>query len=267
MRDKSREEGTSPNPIRRCKLAEMSSPNIGYLLRTMKTIILPMGSLEGNGPHLPVSQDLLVAEEISRRLSERTGIPVAPTIPWGTANPYTKFPGTVSLKGQILAEVVKDICRSYKRHGANKFLILNMHVNNIWPVNLAIDELKVEGIYGVQVIWWSLVAKLCMDIAGKEDLPMGHGGEIVTSVILAIRPDLVDMSKAVRELPKRSFQLEHAKDLPAVYAFDDHSKITRSGITGNPLKASKEKGEEVIERCLQFLVSLSEDLKSRRLDS
>lgn len=251
--------------MRKVKLIEMSSPETAEQFREIDTVILPCASVESQGPHMPVSQDIIVAEEVARRVGERTGIAVAPTIPYGTSDAILDFAGTVSVRSHILTEFIKDICRSYHRQGANKFLMLNTHYYNTWPINIAIDELRGEGIFAVQVGWWELAQKLCSSVAESDFYPFGHAAEIPTSVVMSIRPDLVHLSKAKREAPSNSFQLRHIGEVPAVYAFDDYSKIAKNGMYGDPRKATKEKGEKVLNRCVEHLVSLAEELKAMNL--
>lgn len=244
-------------------LAEMTSAEIATLFKEIDTVIIPVGAIEGNGPHLPVSQDMIVAEEIAKRLGEKTGVPVTPTLPYGNSALLMGYPGTVTIRSNVLAEMLKDICRSYAKHGIKKFLILSPHLGNVWPCNIAIDELRDEGLLVVQADWWRLMGRLCSDMAEAEGYPLGHGSELVTSVVMALRPDLVDLSKAVKEAVE-SFHLNyHYAYYPAVFTFPDYSKITKSGIVGDPSKASKEKGERIIERCMTVLVKLVEDLKKQ----
>lgn len=248
--------------MRNVKLIDMSSPETARLFRENDTVILPCASLESQGPHMPVSQDLIVSEEVARRIGEKTGTAVAPAIPYGTSEAILDFAGTVSVRSHILAEFIKDICRSYHRQGANKFLMINTHYYNAWPINIAIDEIRSEGMFGVQIMFWEMAEKLCSDVAESDFYPFGHAGEITTSVVMSIRPDLVDMSKAKKVTPGASFQLRHIKEAPAVYAFDDYSKFAKGGMYGDPRKASRKKGEIVLGRCVENMARIVEELKA-----
>ncbi|MFI5421957.1 MAG: creatininase family protein [Nitrososphaerales archaeon] len=244
------------------RLVELSSPEIRDAIERSNTLILPVGSIECNGPHLPVSQDCLVAEDIAGRLGQRTATLVAPTIPWGVADALMGFPGTISIGNRTLTDLVKDICRSYQRHGIKKVFILNAHIYNIWPINVAIEELRADGLYAIQAVWWSVVERLCNDMTKTKNNPHGHGSEVSTSVVMAIRGDLVDLSKAVEEKPIQGFELSHENDYPSVYAFDDYIQITRNGILGDPTLASKDEGEKIIQKSLEYLERILNDLKS-----
>ena len=88
----------------------------------------------------------------------------------------------------------------------------------------------------------------------------GHGGEVSTSVVMAVRDDLVDLSKVKREKFTKGFEKDHEKDFPSVYAFDDYAKLSPNGIIGDPSHATKQEGEKIIERCLPYLEGILRDL-------
>lgn len=247
------------------KLHDMTTPETEEQLLRVDTVIVPCGSMECQGPHMPVSQDVIVAEEVSRRVGEATGIAVAPVIPFGTCDPIMGFSGTVSIRNDVLVEFYKDVCRSYHRHGAKKFLLLNTHYYNAWPVNIVIDEIRKEGMYGIQVDWWRLLFKHSGDVSESHFYPFGHASELTTSVVMSIRPDLVDLSKAKKEGPLKSFQIEHYPDVPAVYAFDDYTKITKNGWYGDPRKATKEKGRKLVNLGVKQVVRIANELKAMKV--
>jgi creatinine amidohydrolase len=249
----------------RTRLIDMTSPETAERFHLVDTLILPCASVETQGPHMPVSQDIIVGEEVARRVGEKTGAAVAPTIPYGTSSAILDFAGTVSIRSNILGEFYKDVCRSYHRQGVNKFLLLNTHYYNTWPINITIDELRNEGMFAIGANFWELAERLCKDVAESDYYPFGHAGEITTSVVMSIRPDLVDLSKARKEAPTESFQLKHIKEVPSVYAFDDYKKIAQKGMYGDPRKATTEKGEIVLKRCVESLASLIEELKAMDL--
>ena len=252
--------------MKKTRLIEMTSPETAERFREVDVVILPCASVETQGPHMPVSQDIIVGEEVARRVGEATGAAVAPTIPYGTSEAIIDFAGTVSVRSSVLCELYKDVCRSYHRQGANKFLLLNTHYYNTWPINITIDELRSEGMFAVGANFWELAERLCRDVAESDYYPFGHAGEITTSVVMSIRPDLVDLKKARKEAPENSFQLKHIKEAPSVYAFDDYKKIAKKGMYGDPRKATREKGEIVLKRCVDWLASLVDELKDMNLE-
>src|SRR5579864_7203434 len=93
-----------PNSMR---ITDLSSEEIRKIIQGSDTLILPIGSIESNGPHMPVSQDFLVADEIANRLGQLSQTLVAPTIPWGVADALMSFPGTVSIRSRVLTDLVE----------------------------------------------------------------------------------------------------------------------------------------------------------------
>ena len=242
-------------------IAEMTWPELQEVARKKKMVIIPFGSHENNGPHLPLSLDSVVAYEIALRLARAVEIPVAPLIPWGNSYQFARYPGTIIIRCEILGELLKDILRSLGKHGFQKFLLLTPHVGNIWPANMAGEELRKEGLFAVTVDWWRLQNRICADLGETKTLPSGHASELATSLLLALRPDLVRLDQITREVPTDPFYVKYSSASPAVYLYHDAKQLSASGLFGDPSRATKEKGEEIMKRCLPYLVELCLDFQ------
>ncbi len=242
-------------------ISEMTWPELKKVAEDKGMAILPFGTNENNGPHLPLSLDSIVAHEISLRLSKETGIPVAPLIPWGNSPQFARYPGTIVIRCEILTELIKDILRSLGRHGFKKFMILTPHLSNLWPINIACQTLRREGLFTVTVDWWRLQNKLCADLAETKSFPLGHGSELGTSILWALRPDLVRLDQMKKEIPTDPFFLKYSPAYPMVFMYNDMKQLSETGLMGDPTKASKEKGEEIIKRCIPYLVELCKDFQ------
>ncbi|MBI5968911.1 MAG: creatininase family protein [Deltaproteobacteria bacterium] len=248
-------------------ISEMTWPELEQVAEEKETVILPAGSNENNGPHLPLSLDSIVAYEISLRLAKETGLPVAPLIPWGNSSLFTRYPGTIVIRSEILSELVKDICRSLGRHGFKRFLILTPHLPNIWAFNIAGETLRRECYLVITVDWWRLQNKLCADLAEGKSFPMGHASELATSLLWALRPDLIRLDQMRAETPSNPFYLKHSADYPVLFMYNDMKQLSECGVIGDPTKASKEKGEEIIKRCMKYLIELCQDFQKAGLAS
>jgi creatinine amidohydrolase len=246
--------------MKNVELRAMSWVDVKELLKETDMVILPVGTIENNGPHLPLSNDGIVAEGVANRLAEETGIPVAPMIPWGESRVQMGFPGTITIRADVLAELVRDIALSLKRHGFRRILAISPHAPNQAVLGSIGQELREEGILFVIVDFWNLLRKFCMELAETKDLPTSHGSELFASTVMAFRPEWVDMSKAVKEMPGEIFERKYYTDGAIVTTFPDWKKVSKSGITGDPIKASKEKGEEIVKRCMPYLVKLVKDM-------
>jgi creatinine amidohydrolase len=246
-------------------ISEMTWPELKRVAEEKGTVIIPSGTNENNGPHLPLSLDSIVAHEMSIRLSQETGIPVAPLIPWGNSSLFGRYPGTIVIRSEILMELIKDICRSLGRHGFKRFLILTPHLPNIWPINIAGEAMRREGYLVLTVDWWRLQNKLCADLTEGKSFPMGHASELATSLLLALRPDLVLLDEMKGESPSNPFYLKYSGAYPMLFMYNDMKQLSESGVVGDPRKASREKGEEIIRRCMEYLVELCRDFQRAEL--
>ena len=242
-------------------ISEMTWPELKEVAAKKDMAIIPFGTNENNGPHLPLSLDSIVAYEISLRLAKETGIPVAPLIPWGNSHQFAKYPGTIVIRSEILVELLKDICRSLGRHGFKRFLVLNPHLPNLWASNIAGEALKRDGYLLATVDWWRLQNKLCADLAEGKTFPLGHASELATSLLWALRPDLVRLDQMKVESPSDPFYLKYGSQYPVLFLYQDMKPLSPSGLVGDPTKASREKGEKIIERCIKYLVELCQDLQ------
>ena len=251
--------------MRKNLIAEMTWEDIREIVQTKDMVIIPAGSIENNGPHLPLSLDLIVADEVARLLSAKTSIPMAPAFPWGNSSLFSRFPGTIVIRSETLIELVKDIIRSLGKHGFRRFLILTPHLPNIWSFNIAGEALIKEGYLVITIDWWRLQNMLCADLAEGKLLPMGHASELATSLLWALRPDLIRLEKIQAEAPSNSFYLKYSPQYPVLFMNHDMKKLSDCGVIGNPSKASIEKGEEIIKRCLKYLVEFCDDFQKVEL--
>ena len=218
------------------------------------TVILPTGSIEQHGPHLPVFTDTLivthVAREAARLATARLGVPgapapvlVAPTVHTGVSHHHLPFAGTMSLPATTYVDLVSDLVRCLAGHGVARVLILNGHGGNEHPNGTAMQRLVHDE--GVPIVvasasYWTL-GREAMTAIGTYDrfahVP-GHAGDFETSVVLALRPDLVDLD--ARREPLAPLQgLAHAAR-PGNFA-------RAGGTTDNAAMADTAFGRQVLD--------------------
>jgi creatinine amidohydrolase len=246
-------------------ISEMTWPAFEKIAKEKNTVIIPFGTNENNGPHLPLSLDAIVAFEISLKLADACNIPVAPLIPWGNSSLFARYPGTIVIRSEVLIELIKDVCRSLGRHGFDRFIFLTPHLPNIWSLNIAAETLRNEGCLVITVDWWRLQNKLCADLTEGKSFPMGHASELATSLLLALRPDLVHLAQMQEESPKNPFYLKYSAAYPMLFMYNDMKQLSESGVVGDPGKANREKGEEIIKRCMAYLIELCQDFEQAEL--
>ncbi|MBW2412047.1 MAG: creatininase family protein [Deltaproteobacteria bacterium] len=229
--------------------------------------LLPVGSIEQHGPHLPLDTDAFDANHLALRIAEACSQPkplVLPGISYGVAYHHEDFKGTVSISNDTLSRLVYDIGISISRSGIKKLVIINGHGGNSPALN-----------YAAQMINRDAHIFVCVDTGETSDVDVYslvetpndvHAGEIETSAALAVRPHLVNMDLARREVPEFSSRYLDFTSKRGVSWYAYTRRISQSGVMGDPTKASIEKGNKIWEMMITHLVALIEDLKSMTLD-
>ena len=239
-----------------------------------RVAVLPVATYEDHGPHLPVDVDVLLCSEICDRAVAR--IPseavMAPPVTHGYSPHHMDFHGTLTIDWDVFIKYVKNVCCSLVHHGFKRILIVNGHGSNTSPLDLAarLTIIEYEGkILCGSVNHWGLRTVKALGKTLRESTHGGtsHGGEFETSLYLALRPDLVEMDKAVDERSplSNSFQSDllaggHPEGSSASL-IPYWSTKTATGIMGDATKATKEKGEKFLEAAIEGLVEMVRELK------
>ena len=219
--------------------------------------IVPLGALEVYGPHLPMGSDGLVALEMSRRLAERTGALMTPLVPVGCSQSLMSFPATLSVESDALKAYLRGICQSLASHGIKRILFVNGHAGNVTLVGELSRELGAQGIKCAQVDWWVAVAKAAPNVTDTPS-PHSHAGEACTSVLLAVRPDLVDQGRITKEDARRGLMGKYPEVIQYGRSFRE---ISTSGMTGDATTATKEKGEAMVALVLARVEAFLQEWK------
>lgn len=243
------------------RFEEFSWPEIRDAVAQNRVAVLPVGTVEQHGPHLPLVTDVLTAAEMSRRAVER--IPeqaiVLPPVYYSFNEHHMDFPGTIAIQGETVIRYVTDIGLSLARHGFRKVLLVNGHGSNVPFLDISARNItnQTEAICAM-VSWWSLVPKSVMSKLRESEYPggMAHGCELETSVLLYLRPDLVQFEKAERDIRFKSsefFYWDLERPSPVVFQ-EWFSRYSKTGTVGDPTKATKAKGEEFVNAVVDRLV-------------
>lgn len=251
----------------RFNLQEKSWKTVEDELRVSDTVIVPLGALEAHGPHNPVGCCYLLAEAASRDVGGSAGISVTPIIPFGVSDAYKNFPGTVTVSSESLYSYVNDVCQSLIRSGFRKIVFFSAHGGNNLPVlrELSTKLRETHGVLFAVLHLWGLVQRLAPPDAVESGLRLGHGGDPTTSVMLHLFPELVDMSKAewgpLRQpmdgFETTSYGAHVFKGVPlSIPLFAE--EVSKSGVMGDPTKASKEKGKRLYDKLIEYLVAFIE---------
>jgi creatinine amidohydrolase len=216
-------------------------------------VIVPIGSTEQHGPHLPVDTDIRSSSEIARRAAERvTEFPVliAPPV-WSGYSPHQMhFPGTITLRADVFIELLVDVGTSIAQHGFRKILFLNGHGGNRGLVLTATMKLSEAGVEVAAATYWDMITEEINQIRSGPVGSTGHSCELETSTQLAIQPENVDMSQAVGQLrTKRSrfFSNDMVEAHRVFFSPKASRTVVTNGVAGDPQYASAAEGEGFLE--------------------
>lgn len=237
-------------------LAELSGPAAGAALARDSVVVVPTGAIEHHGPHLPLSTDLIVADAVARSAVERAharGVDVwhLPALAYTKSDEHHWAPGTVWLSWETMMATVVDIGRSVAATPCRRLAFFNGHGGNSALLQVASRELRRR--FGLQT--FLLHASMPADQGGVsvgDELGMGvHGGAKETSLLLHLRPDLVDMSLAERSVPEHLAEYRYVgfgKPVSFGWLSDDFGS---GGVIGDPTAASAEAGATLLEGAVE----------------
>jgi creatinine amidohydrolase len=173
------------------ELEALTAPALRRLIdRGVTTVIVPFGSIEQHGGHLPLGTDALLADLIGREVAHRLGAVLAPTVRVGYAEQHAHVVGTLTLGAGTLTETAVEIGEALGKHGFRVIALVSTHGGNATPLVTAVERLN-QILHG---------AAACAPAGDVGPHPGSHSGEWLTSVMLALRPELVTVQAADRNL-------------------------------------------------------------------
>jgi creatinine amidohydrolase len=205
-------------------------------LKRIRRAIIPVGSLEQHGAHLPLSTDSIIAEYFARTVAEKIGAFVMPVFSYGVSFEHKPM-FNVSLRNSTLSTMICDACTSLAEMRIRHIIVVNGHHGNTGALQYISQELhnKIARNVNVHAIhYWQMMRR-----------DFDHAGEVETSLVLAIAPELVHMNRAMpnsKKLSKSRAAYSSITNVPGSFP-----KITGNGVWGNPRKATAAKGENLIK--------------------
>lgn len=166
-------------------LARMNCKDVEAYLKTSDTVLIPVGSLENHGLHMPLGTDIMIPNRIAERIDKKSDILIAPSVNYGATDALSGFPGTVSIGTEVLIALLRSVCDQLFRYGFRHFLILNGHGGNTAAIQEVGMHLYRKGAYLANLNWWLMAGEINKEWAG------GHGGGEETAAIMAIDPALI----------------------------------------------------------------------------
>jgi creatinine amidohydrolase len=218
-------------------------------------VVLPIGSTEQHGPHLPLGNDALQVREMARRIVvklDEMGIKAVagPLLPFGIAPYHLPFPGTISLQPATFQAVLMDVCNSLYRHGLRKFAFPLGHGGNLAGMQMVAQQFVDENDDAqVVVLNWLQLAIRHYDEILTSDKNEGHAGEGETSRLMTLHPELIQMERARVYYSEKADEAE-SEDHPLhgggiFKPVRDWREAATFGSVGNPNLAKEETGEKL----------------------
>ncbi len=260
--------GEKGNPL---VLQEMSWVDVQEYLKTSDMVIIPIGATEQHGPHMPLGTDFYEATEMSKLISSRTGVLVAPVLLAGYSVYHSGFPGTLSLKPETMERVLFETAEMLMKYGFRRFMFFNYHGGNRIVESKVIHKIN----HTTEAIAVRIGIFASFQERGEEPAPLDyHAGIGETSIMLYLKPDLVKMERAQKPgmtLTTKILELQElGKENPgmmdvmgALMGVPVETKkggasheLSSNGIwtLGDPKTATKERGEKNVNRMVENAV-------------
>lgn len=247
---------------------ELSWPEVENLVQEIDTVMLPIGSTEQHGRHLPLGVDVFIPMGIAERVSVQTGVPILPPIWYVPSAWHQNFPGSIHVSAETVIRQIVEICSSVRKYGIKHIIGINGHTGGCdSTLVVAADQVLAK----TDARFW--IASV-VDIAYHEiievcDSPvLGHADEIETAKMMAVRPDLVHIEgvKPNNRQPKSAFLSVNYRPSPAKILYrmnqEDWQTIAPEGYIGDPSAATPEKGEKMIKSAADNISKFIMELKN-----
>ena len=215
------------------------------------TVIVPFGSPEQQGRHMPLGTDAVLGDEFGWALADRMGAFLAPTVRFGCSEHHLSFAGTISLSDETFKRIAIDVTASLSRHGFRRIVLLPTHGGNFKPLADALAEIK--PVENVKIIAFTDLEAL-VNTAFKSSNASGvnpaqsgaHSGEWETSLMLALRPEQVKMDQAAAGFVGPLSEIMEK-------VFDGIQALDENGVLGDPRPATAAAGEQYFEEIIEAL--------------
>lgn len=243
-------------------------PELGEVSKKQPVVVLPIGSVEDHGMHLPLDTDNFLIWSICEAAAQRAAgdILLMPLIAYGFETHHMDFPGTIDVKSEHLLNFVLDVTKSVAHHGFKRILIADGHGSNMPILDLAAREtiLETDSLCGA-FIWPSLAAKRIAEIRESGRGGMAHACELETSVYLYLDSKRVRLEKVQKEvgMPASEFIWMDLLEPSPVLLMDQWSRFTESAVSGDPTLATAKKGGIIFNAVVEAFVRLAHEFKTR----
>lgn len=269
----------------RNNLLEVAPVDLDEWLERTDTVLIPIGSCEKHGDHVPLGTDSYITIETVERAAEKADVPYTPLLPFGYSPHHMGEQyqedgdyvtgGTVTLRGETLRAMIQDIGRSLIFHGFDKLVFVSQHGSNTKVIDEALRELRYDT--ECFTCWYKTPTERTIDVVedivegGSDETPGWHAGEMETAMVMAHDEDLVKMDRANEDsahapewlsdefskhdgMPQVEFKGSENIWIPM-----EHHEYSDTATIGNPFRASVEEGESILERNSSHLAAFANE--------
>jgi creatinine amidohydrolase len=227
------------------RFIELSQPEIQAALQRNPLVLVPLGSVEQHGPHLPTGTDYYASEGIAEAVAERLDGLVLPFSPIGVTPMHMPYAGTLSVSADLFQRLLVEVVSSAAAHGARQVALINWHEGNIPAIALAAETLHRQ--YGCSVV----VVQACYvaeELFGEAYGGLTHGGRIEALAVLGVHPDLAHLERVENSSdPIQGARVDHLRRTRAYQpVLRDIRSIAPTGWYGDPRGATVEQARELM---------------------
>jgi len=250
---------------------ELTSPEVGALDRDRTVVVLPLGSVEQHGNHMPLGTDTILAQAVSLAAAGALDDVIVLPPPWyGFSAHHMRFPGSITLSAETLMAVAGDIVAAVVKHGFRRILIVNGHGGNNGVIDVLASSLghKHYGVARIAALTYFALAR--EEIAAlRQSAPggMGHACEFETAMMEAVRPELVHMDRATTLYPDpgSSYLTTDLLGGSAIRVYHDFGDLSPTGVLGDPSLATPEAGAKFLAATIAALKAFIEDFRGWKI--
>jgi creatinine amidohydrolase len=237
------------------KWNDLSWPEVAGAVERTPWVLLSFGAVEEHGPHLPLGTDTFAAEELSARIAAAADLIELPVMPFGQVWSLEHFDGSLSISDETLVALITELADGLHRVGIRGLVLFTAHLGNAAALKKATRVLEETGGLPALALSYPGLAAVSAEVReSPESHPaIMHADELETSVLLALRSDVVHMDRAVSEYP---IYPGHFNNAPVRW-----DTVSQSGVFGDATAATAEKGERIVDHVVRTSAAIIADWK------
>jgi creatinine amidohydrolase len=236
-------------------LADETWPALGEYFETESLVLVPVGSTEQHGPHLPEGTDHMIAEALAREAADQSGYLCTPTITVGVSSHHRQFHGTMWADAAAFRAYVESLTRNLTEHGIDRVIYVNAHGGNVAHLREVGRQLRDDrAAYAIEWMWNESIRELVDDLFAVNG---PHGGPKETAMIMHLAPELVETDRLddARDGGLVDWDADTVRQFGA-RTFYDSIDNTENGVLGDQTDATPEKGKQLFEAATDQLLNL-----------